>query len=87
LGDAYWTLKTSTSNYAWLKNEGNAIYLDDTPLYFGFAGYKALGDTKKTLIAGEQDKGAGSVVYLVDNPLFRSFWNAGKVLFSNALFF
>ena len=25
--------------------------------------------------------------YFVDNPLFRSFWEQGKVLFANALFF
>ena len=87
LGDAYWTLKTSVSNYAWLPDDGNAIYLDDSPSYLGFAGYKALERTKNTLIAGQQEMGAGSVVFLVDNPLFRSFWNSGKVLFSNALFF
>jgi hypothetical protein len=87
LGDAYWSLKTSTASFKWLKDGGNAIYLDDTPLYYGFAGYKALEKTRKTLIAGQEKRGAGSVVYLVDNPLFRSFWNSGKVLFSNALFF
>ena len=26
------------------------------------------------------------VVYLVDDPLFRSFWQNGKLLFSNAVF-
>ncbi|HEY3387495.1 MAG TPA: hypothetical protein VGK46_13350, partial [Saprospiraceae bacterium] len=87
LGDTYWTLKTSTSNFAWLEDRGNAIYLDDMPEYLGFAGYKALQKTKKTMIAGQQDLGAGSVVYFVDNPLFRSMWPCGKVLFSNALFF
>jgi hypothetical protein len=87
LGEAYWTLKTTTTNYAWLKGNGNAIYLDSTPHYYGFAGYLALEETKNTLIAGQQDKGAGSIVYFVDNPLFRSFWNSGKVLFANALFF
>ena len=87
LGDSYWTLKGSTSNFAWLEDSGNAIYLDDTPDYLGFAGYKAKEKTRKTMIAGQQDLGAGSVVYFVDNPLFRSMWPCGKVLFSNALFF
>ncbi len=87
LGKAYWTLKTSTANYTWLKDNGNAIYLDDTPKYYGFAGYKALEHTRKTLVAGLEYNGGGSVVYLVDNPLFRSFWNSGKILFANALFF
>jgi len=87
LGVTYWTLKTSYTSYAWLKDEQNALYLDDDPRYFGFAGAKALEKTHKSLIAGEESHGGGSVVYLVDNPLFRSFWNNGKVLFSNALFF
>ena len=87
LGQAYWTLRTSSNPLAWLPDNGNAIYLDDTPRYFGFAGYKALNNTKNTLVAGLEYQGAGSVVYLADNPLFRSFWNSGKVLFANALFF
>ena len=87
LGSTYWTLKTSLASYAWLQDDQNALYLDETPQYFGFAGAKALGKTHRSLIAGEESHGSGSVVYLVDNPLFRSFWNNGKVLFSNALFF
>ena len=87
LGKAYWTLKSSTSNYAWLEGGGNAIYLDGSPRYYGFVGYKVIDNTRETLIAGQERKGSGSVVYLVDNPMFRSFWNSGKVLFSNALFF
>ncbi len=87
LGESYWTLKTSTSAYAWLPAGANAIYLDDKPNYYGFAGSKALEKINKTLVAGREPSGAGGIVYLVDNPLFRSFWNSGKVLFSNALFF
>ena len=87
LGQTYWTLKTSLSSYAWLKDEQNALYLGDHPKYYGFAGAKALEKTSKSLIAGVESHGGGSVIYLVDNPLFRSFWNNGKVLFSNALFF
>lgn len=87
LGGAYWSLKNHTRSYSWLRNGDNAIYLDDTPHYYGFVGYKALDETKRTLIAGQENMGGGSVVYLIDNPLFRSFWNSGKVLFSNALFF
>jgi len=87
LGKAYWTLRTSANQYSWLKDEGNAIYLDDTPRYFGFVGYKAMERTRNTLVAGLKQQGGGSAVYLPDNPLFRSFWNSGKVLFANALYF
>jgi hypothetical protein len=87
LGSTYWTLKTSLSNYAWLEDDQNALYLGENPKYYGFAGAKALTKTHRSLVAGEESHGSGSIVYLVDNPLFRSFWNNGKVLFSNALFF
>jgi hypothetical protein len=33
-----------------------------------------------------QEKGRGSVVYFVDDPLFRNFWENGKMLFCNAVF-
>jgi hypothetical protein len=42
---------------------------------------------KKSLLFGEESLGRGSVVYLVDNVLFRGFWYSGKQLFSNAVFF
>ncbi len=87
LGESYLTLKTSASTYSWLPAEGNAIFLDDTPKHYGFAGSKAMEKINKSLVAGLESMGNGAVVYLVDNPLFRSFWNNGKVLFSNALFF
>jgi hypothetical protein len=35
---------------------------------------------------GVQDMGAGSVVYFTEDPLFRSFWENGKLLFCNAVF-
>ncbi len=87
LGQTYWTLKTGASAYRWLEHGRNAIVLEDTSTYFGFAGHKALEKMRNTLLAGHERVGGGSVVYMVDNPLFRSFWNHGKVLFANALFF
>ena len=30
--------------------------------------------------------GGGKVIYMIDNPLFRGFWENGNLLFSNALF-
>jgi hypothetical protein len=87
LGKAYWTLKTSSLTYQWLPSGGNAIFLKDKPVSYGFVGMKAYERQQQTLVAGTENMGMGRIVYLVDNPLFRSFWNSGKVLFSNALFF
>ncbi|MFN5361179.1 MAG: hypothetical protein ACK5CC_10655 [Bacteroidota bacterium] len=35
---------------------------------------------------GVQEFGAGQVVYLAENLLFRNFWENGKLLFVNAVF-
>jgi len=42
---------------------------------------------KNTLAFGVERKGRGNIVYLIDNPLFRGFWEEGKFLMSNAVFF
>jgi len=38
------------------------------------------------LVFGVQDMGAGEIVYLADNLMFRSFWENGKLMFCNAVF-
>ena len=40
----------------------------------------------ETLVFGVENYGRGQVVYMVDNPLFRGFWENGKLFFVNALF-
>jgi len=52
----------------------------------GFVGSKLKDKLKDGLLFGVQDIGRGEVVYLADDPLFRSFWENGKLLFSNAVF-
>ncbi|MEJ7661289.1 MAG: hypothetical protein WKG07_17640 [Hymenobacter sp.] len=49
----------------------------------GHQGPQGLVDT---FVLGEQDLGRGQVIYLGDNPLFRAFWQSGKLLFGNAVF-
>ena len=41
---------------------------------------------KDALMIGEQPSGSGDIIYLPDNPIFRSFWESGKLLLSNAIF-
>ncbi len=52
----------------------------------GHTGYKAEERTEGSLAFGVQSMGRGSVVYLMDNPLYRGFWRSGRMLFANALF-
>ena len=82
----YFTLKLGSDAYHYLDN-GNAVYLEsNTKPISGFAGSLAQKKIKKSLIFGVESHGSGNVVYMVDNPLFRGFWENGKLFFANALF-
>ncbi len=86
LPDYYFSLKTSSNTYQWLKKSWNVGYLEDKPMYLGFIGNKVKKRMDETTVFAVQSMGKGSVIYLVDNPLFRGFWEQGKCLFSNAVF-
>lgn len=86
-GTHYFTLKTIADAYAHLTDATNAVYLDDKLLYFGFAGSSALEDIRGSIVFAEERQGRGVIVYMVDNPLFRGFWEIGHLAFCNALFF
>ena len=82
----YYSLKVNTMAYPYLSEDGNVGIIGDAPEVIGFVGHKAKEELKKTLVFGVQEKGRGNIVYLIDNPLFRCFWENGKFLFSNAVF-
>ena len=52
----------------------------------GFVGATLKGQLKDGLLFGVQQIGNGSISYLADDVLFRSFWETGKLLFCNAVF-
>jgi len=85
--DTYFTLKLGARSYNYLEN-GSAVYLsegDNEPVS-GFAGSEAKKKIAETIIFGTEKMGRGQVIYMVDNPLFRGFWENGKLFFANALF-
>ncbi|MEP4947880.1 MAG: zinc carboxypeptidase, partial [Flavobacteriaceae bacterium] len=82
----YFTLKMGNTSYAFLKN-GNAVYLEkNTKPVSGFAGSEAQKKIANSLVYGAEGVGKGKVIYMVDNPLFRGFWENGKLFFANAVF-
>ncbi|MCM5663810.1 M14 family metallopeptidase [Galbibacter mesophilus] len=84
--DTYFTLKLSGDGYGFLDSE-NAVYMEEeqTPIA-GFAGANAQKLQSNSMIFGTEDFGRGKVVYMVDNPIFRGFWENGKLFFVNAVF-
>lgn len=86
LDPTYFSLKTSTSAFAPLESGWNVGQIGDEPYITGFVGSRAKEKMKNTLVYGARNYGRGSMVYLVDNPLYRGFWENGLFLFSNAVF-
>ena len=84
--DNYFTLKMGSSTYSLLESGYNVAYLNDTKVYSGFAGQNALKNLNQTLVFGEEPMGNGSFIYMVDNTLFRSFWENGKLIMVNSIF-
>ncbi|NHF61328.1 zinc carboxypeptidase [Flavobacteriaceae bacterium TP-CH-4] len=86
-GDSYFSLKLGADAYQYM-DSGTVVYLEEgyTEPIAGFAGSEAQGKIGNTLVFGVENRGRGSVIYMVDNPLFRGFWENGKLFFANALF-
>ncbi|MBB5397419.1 M14 family metallopeptidase [Mucilaginibacter sp. AK015] len=83
----YYSLKLSDDIYELLgEDDWNVGTIEKNSYVAGFAGVQSKQKLNSGLLLGVQSLGRGSVVYLVDDPLFRSFWENGKLLFSNAVF-
>jgi hypothetical protein len=83
----YYTLKLSTDIYDYLSNDGwNVGTIKKDGYVAGFAGQKTKEAITNGMLLGVEPIGRGSVVYMADDPLFRSFWENGKLLFGNAVF-
>jgi hypothetical protein len=84
--ESYFSLKLDSDAYAYLEDGWNVGVAKENAHMSGFVGHEAKKDLENTLTFGVQSMGSGSVVYMVDNPLFRAFWYNGKLLFGNAVF-
>jgi hypothetical protein len=87
LPNYYYSLKLSDDIYELLgEDDWNVGTVEKNSYVAGFAGAQSKQKINNGLLLGVQSLGRGSVVYMVDDPLFRSFWENGKLLFSNAVF-
>ena len=83
----YYTIKQDDNIYEFFKDDGwNVGHVKKDNFVTGFTGSNARDKLKDGLLFGVQQMGRGSVVYLADNPIFRSFWENGKLMFANAIF-
>jgi len=85
--DYYYTLKQDDNMYEFLKEGGwNVGVMKKENQVSGYVGSKLKDKLKDGLVFGVQDVGGGKVVYLVDDILFRNFWENGKLMLCNAVF-
>jgi hypothetical protein len=86
IGKTYYSLRQDDNLYEFLKEGWNAGVIRQNALVAGFVGPRIKDKIKDAMVFGVQPIGRGNVIILNDNPLFRSFWENGKLLFGNALF-
>ena len=83
----YYTLKLNDNVYEYMKDGWNVGVIRKTQPVAGFVGNTIKKNLKDAVLIGELPIGKGSMTFFADDPLFRSFWENGKMLFANAVFF
>lgn len=82
----YYTLKQDARLYATIKGGWNVGILSPNAYVAGFVGSKLKQQIKQGVVMGEKRFGRGNIIIFNDDPLFRLFWQNGKMLFANAVF-
>ena len=82
----YFALKLNANIYDFMKNGWNVAVIKKDKQVSGFVGSQLQDKIKDGTAIGVVPMGKGSVVFFGDDPLFRSFWESGKLMFFNAVF-
>lgn len=82
----FFSLKQNGEVLEFLKDGWNVGVIKTGAKLTGFAGVKVTGKIKDGTVLAVQDMGGGAIVYIIDDPMFRSFWENGKLLLFNAIF-
>lgn len=83
----YFTLKLNSNLFEFMKDGWNVGVIKKENQVSGFVGSRLKDKLKDGTVIAVQQFGRGTIVYFADNPLFRGFWENGKLLFANAVFF
>ncbi|HMI77223.1 MAG TPA: M14 family metallopeptidase [Ferruginibacter sp.] len=84
--DIYFALKLNDNLYEFMKDGWNVGVLKKNNQVAGFVGTKVKEKIKDGTAIGVLSMGSGSVIFFGDDPVFRSFWENGKLLLANAVF-
>ena len=86
LGRGYFSLRRTASGYEYLKGGWNVGVIQADSRVSGHVGADAADGVAETVAFAAQDMGRGTVIYLLDDPLYRAFWYEGRLLLGNAVF-
>jgi hypothetical protein len=82
----YFTLKLGSDMYEFMKDGWNVGVIKKENQAAGFVGSSTREKIKDGTVIGVMPLGSGSVVFFADDPIFRNFWENGKMLLTNAVF-
>ncbi len=82
----YFSLKLNDHIYEFMKEGWNVGVIKKENQVSGFVGSKVVTKIKDGTVIAVQSFGKGSVIYFADDPIFRSFWENGKLMIVNAVF-
>ena len=85
-GSTYFTLKMSDEIYEFMKGGWNVGVIKKESQAAGFVGNRLQEKIKDGTVIGVQPLGSGSIVFFADDPIFRNFWENGKLMLANAVF-
>lgn len=85
--DYYFSLKMNSNVFEFMKEGWNVGVIKQENQISGFVGNAIKNKIKDGTVIAAQDFGSGNIVYFADNPIFRSFWENGKLMLANAVFF
>lgn len=82
----YYTLRQGATAY---QIEGKPVFSleKNAQAVNGFVGANVKQQQSEASIAGTVSYGRGAIIYLIDNPLFRGFWESGKLMVANSIYF
>ena len=82
----YYSLKMNSNVFEFMKDGWNVGYVKKDKQLSGFVGSNVAEKIKEGTVIGSIGYGKGSIVYFADDPIFRNFWENGKLIFTNAVF-
>jgi hypothetical protein len=82
----YYSLKLNADIYEFMKDGWNIGVIKKENKTAGFVGSVTSEKIKDGTVIGVMPLGSGSVVFFADDPIFRNFWENGKLMLVNAVF-